>query len=264
MFCATSRLLGAFEPQIPGGRSAALGGAGVAASLDVWSAFSNPGALSAIPSRTLSLTYAPQQFGLSELARGAFSYVEPTNIGSFALSGTRFGFILYREVEFRFAFGTEITPAFSVGASVDYYHLTVERYGSASTIGLDVGMVLTVSEEVRWGFAASNINAPTLGDEKEKLPQVFSTGVSYQPFYGGAIIVDLVKELQFPVELRAGIEYTVFDLIALRGGASSDPSLLCAGVGVHYDAFCIDYAFTNHVDLGITHQFSISIDLGGI
>ena len=264
IFCVTSRLLGAFEPQMPGGRSVALGGGGVAAPLDTWSAFTNPGTLATLPSRSLALMYAPQQFGLPELARGAFSYVEPTGIGTFALSGTRFGFTLYREVEFRLSFGTPITPAFSVGASVDYYHLTIEHYGSASTFGLDVGMVLSVTDEVRWGFAAMNINAPTLGEEKEKLPQVFSTGVSYQPFPEAAIVIDIVKELQFPAELRVGVEYTVLDLIALRGGTSSDPSLLCAGVGLHYSLLQLDYAFTNHVDLGATHQVSLSVDLGGI
>jgi hypothetical protein len=158
----------------------------------------------------------------------------------------------------------EITPAFSLGASADYYHLTIERYGAASTIGLDIGLVLSLAEDVRWGFAASNVNAPTLGEAEEKLPQVFSTGITYQPLSGAAIIVDIVKEIRFPVELRAGIEYTLLDLIALRGGTSSDPSLLCAGVGVHYSAFRIDYAFMNHVDLGMTHQVSLSIDLGGM
>ena len=197
-----------------------------------------------------------------QLAHGSFTYVEPTSIGAFALSGSRFGFDLYREVDLQFSYGRDINDLFSVGGSVHYYHLSIERYGSASTLGVDVGMVARFTDQVQWGFTAFNVNGPAIGTARERLPQVFATGLAYLPIPEDMLVADLEKDIRYPVELHAGVQYSLLDLIALRVGTMSEPSVLSAGLGIHYSLIQLDYAFTNHVDLGPTHQVSLSVFLG--
>jgi hypothetical protein len=252
----------AFEHLAQGSNSIGMGGAIIAELSNPWTAFSNPGGLATMDGRVLSLYYSPQPFGLKELARGSFSFVEPTSIGTFAASGSRYGFELYREVDIQVSFGRMINDMFSAGVSVHYYHLSIERYGSAQAIGVDVGLLAHLTDQIRWGFAAFNANAPTIGRAKEKLPQVFSTGVAYSPMPEVTLAADLEKDIRFPVELHAGVQYLFLDLLAVRVGTTGDPSMLSAGLGIHLSLVRLDYAFANHEDLGPTHQVSLSLYLG--
>jgi hypothetical protein len=241
-----------------------MGGASVAEPQNLWAAFSNPASLASLDQRSLSLFYSPQTFGLKELARGSLTFVEPTPIGFFAFSGSRFGFELYREATASVSYGRSLSDLFQLGASFNLYSLSIQNYGSAAAFGLDVGMLIHIASDVHWGFAALNVNAPTIGSAKERLPQVFSTGFSYNPIPEATIGADLVKDIRYPTELHVGIEYTLLETVNLRGGVSGEPSTLDAGVGIHYTFFQLDYAFSEHPDLGMSHQFSLSLLLGDL
>ena len=264
LLCGATGSKSAFEHLAQGSEAIALGGACVAQTNSPWMAFHNPGGLPSLESRSLSLHYSPQPFGLKELARGSFSFVDPMSIATFAVSGSRFGFDLYREIDLQGSCGVAVNDLFSLGASIHYYHLGIANYGAASTWGVDVGLLACISEEVCWGFSAFNVNAPTIGAARERLPQVFVTGLAYSPIVEATLLVDIQKDVRYPAELHAGVEYLILDLLALRAGTTNDPSILSAGLGIHYSFVRLDYAFSNHAELGASHQVSVSIDLGGL
>ena len=257
-----SRMDAAFEHLMKGSNVIATGGASTAILNNPWAAFCSPGALSSIPGRVASFYYSPQPFGLKELSHGSFSYVEPTALGAFALSGSRFGFELYREVDVQLSFGRGVNDMFSVGGSVHYCHLSIERYGSAHTFAVDVGTLARFTDRVQWGFTAFNVNGASIGAARERLPQVFVTGIAYLPVPEAMLVADLEKDIRYAVQLHAGVQYSLLDVIALRAGTTTDPSILSAGLGIHYSLLQLDYAFTNHEDLGPTHQVSLSLLLG--
>lgn len=263
-FLLVQTTFAAFEQSNQGSRSAAMGGSLVALGGNEWSAFVNPAALRTIGERTVSLFYAPQPFELKELSHGAASYIEPTSVGSFALSASQFGFELYKETRVALSYSDEFAGVVKGGVNVNYYSLNIHNYGSASTIGIDVGLLVDVSDDVRWGFAAFNLNAPTIGAAKEKLPQVFSTGVAFIPVREATIAASIVKDIRYATELHVGIEYSLMEMIALRAGTTSNPNTLNAGIGIHYAFAQFDYAFSSHSELGMTHQFSLSLTLGEI
>jgi hypothetical protein len=259
--CIHCEVYAAFEHLVRGSSAIAMGGTSSAVTHNPWMAVLNPGGLPTVESRVISFDYSPQPFGLKELSHGSFSYVEPTAVGTFAASGSRFGFELYRELDLQASWGSTISDALSAGVSLHYYSLSIEHYGSAQTLGVDVGFLAHVTDQIQWGFAAFNINGPTIGSAKERLPQVFVTGVAYSPTPEMTLAVDLEKDVRFPLEMHAGVEYVFLDLLAVRAGTISDPSLLSAGIGIHYSLVQLDYAFTHHPDLGGTHQLSLSLHL---
>ena len=262
LLCAFSSAQSAFEHMAHGSSTIAMGGTSSGVLNNPWAAFCNPGSLSTLESRTLSLYYSPQPFGLRELARGSFSYVEPLTIGTVAVSGSRYGFDLYREVDVQLSYGRGINDMFSIGGSIHYYHLTIEKYGSASAMGADLGLLARVTDEVQWGFAAFNVNGPSIGSSREKLPQVFVTGISYAPTSDAVLVADLEKDIRYAVELHVGVQYSPLEVLALRAGTISEPSVLSVGLGIHYSLIRLDYAFTNHSDLGATHHISLSLSFG--
>lgn len=253
---------GAFERVTSSSRSVAMGGASIAATNQIACTTSNPSLVACPTCCVLSLEYVPQIFGLSELSQSSVTCSIPTSIGAFAFSGTTFGFDLYREVTLTATYACHVGDELMVGVSLDWYHLSIRDYGSAATIGADVGLVATLTEQIHWGFSARNVNAPAIGGEDERLPRVFSTGFTYQPAAEVTIALDLVKDILYPTELHIGTEYSILELLDVRCGTSSDPSTYSAGVGVRYSFFRLDYAFSNHEDLGMTHQCALSIFLG--
>ena len=254
----------AFEPFACGSRSSAMGQSLVALRGNGWSAFENPAVLQTVVTRTLSVHYVPQPFELKELARVAASYVEPTAWGSLALSASQFGFELYKETRVVLSYGDDILPSISAGVNLNYYSLSIRNYGSASTFGVDVGLLVDVSERVQWGFATFNLNAPAIGAAKEKLPQVFSTGVAFHPIDDATLTAGIVKDVRYTGELRFGVEYVLLEMVAVRAGTTNEPNTLNAGIGIGYAFIQLDYAFSSHNELGVTHQFSLSLSLGDL
>ncbi len=253
----TANALGAFEKRSQGSPAMMLGGPTMASSEDPWATFMNPAVLQLNNERLLAISYAPQPFGLKELSRASVMVVEPASFGHLSFSASKFGFELYREITFSLSYGATVSNAFHLGVSLNHYGLTIKNYGSASTIGIDLGGVVEVSDDVRWGFAATNVNFPKLGESEEPLPQVFATGVAYAPFDVGVIALDIVKDVRHSPEVVVGLEYVVVQSVRLRAGVCTEPSVLNAGLGLSFDFVRLDYAFSSTADLGFTHQASL-------
>jgi len=257
------RVDAAFEHMPRGSNVVATGGASTAILDNPWAAFSSPGTLPSITGRVISFDYSPQPFGIKELAQGSFTYVEPTSAGTFSISGSRFGFDLYREVDFQVSYGRSVTDLFAVGGTLHYDHLSIERYGSAHAFACDIGTLARLSDCLQWGFTAFNVQGASIGASHERLPRVFVTGIAYQPIPEAHLAADLEKDIRYPLELHGGVQYSLLDVIALRAGTTTDPSVFSIGLGVRYSLLQLDYAFTNHEDLGPTHQVSLSLFLAG-
>lgn len=254
----------AFDPFPVSGRVVSMGGASTALKNDPWAAFSNPAALPTVAERMISLMYSPQPFGLKELARGALTFVEPTSIGAFALSGTRYGFDVYREVTASLSYAHEAVEGIRWGINLSYYSLAIVEYGSAATMGIGVGVLVDLTQSLTWGFNAHNINRPSIGAVGERLPQMFAVGLGYQPIPRTIIALDVVKDVRYPASMCVGVEYMVLDLLTLRAGTASEPATMHAGLGLEYSLLRLDYAFSSHQQLGLTHQASLSIRLGDL
>jgi hypothetical protein len=144
-----------------------------------------------------------------------------------------------------------------------YYRLAIQGYGSASTLGVDLGFLWIPSRDVQIGFSGTNVNAPVIGRSRERLPQTIGVGGSYAPTPGLLILCDIVKDVRYPAELRLGIEYSPAAPVALRAGAGRDPATFGGGIGLNLYPFVIDYSVVRHQALGFTHRFGLTIRLGG-
>jgi hypothetical protein len=262
LICCVHHAQGAFERPAQGSEIIAFGGTSVALVDNGWAAVLNPGGLATLEQGRLSLFYVPEQYGLRELARVSFSFVEPTPMGNFALSGSRFGFELYRELSVSMSYAAHVTEAFHIGVNVAWYGVSIKNYGSQKCLGVDLGILVDLTQDIHWGFAATNLNSPTIGRGEEKLPQLFSFGVSYQSLDHVLLALDVLKDIRYPTELHLGIKYTVLDLLDILGGAASDPSIVTAGIGLHLSGLRLSYSCMRHPELGMTHSFSVSLDTG--
>ncbi len=100
-------------------------------------------------------------------------------------------------------------------------------------------------------YSGSNINQPL----------IYNLGVSYFPIDLTTLNFSISKEIDFPISLRFGVEYSIFENIFIRIGTHNEPNIYSGGFGINYSLFTINYAITSHQELGLTHQFDVIIDI---
>jgi competence ComEA-like helix-hairpin-helix protein len=252
-----------FENIDIGAKAISLGGAFTSLANNSSAIYYNPAGISQIPYREVSVFYSPAPFGLKEMSYGALTYAEPTKVGTFGLAGKTYGFELYRETQATFNYANSFRKRIYFGLNLNFYNLKIQNYGSASTFGVDAGLLAYLTDFLRWGFSATNLNRAKIGQSKEKLPQVYRTGLSVQVRKELNFVLDIEKDTRYNASVKSGVEFSLFDMAVLRAGVGSAPTRFAGGIGFFYSLLEVDYAFYNHQDLGLTHQASLTINFGG-
>lgn len=247
---------------VPGARQISMANSDVALSNDVFSLFSNPAGLSQFNWREIGIYYSPAPFGLTELSNGYIAYNEPFNFGSLSLGGMTYGFELYRESKIVLGCSYNYDNILFTGISATYHNFSIQSYGSSGTFYLNVGGLVYILDELRWGFSIDNLNKATVAEIDDQIPMVFVTGLSFDLINNLSLNLALEKDIRFNPSVKFGIEYDIIEYLSLRTGTSNEPSRFTAGVGINYSLFSLDYAFFTHQDLGLTHQAGIIISFG--
>lgn len=243
----------------PGARQNGLANSFVSIADDHWSPFYNSAGIAQLNSRGIGVFYAPSPFGMSELATGAISYNEPFSFGNIGLTAQTYGFELFRENSFSITYANNFLQNFYAGIRVKYNSLSIQNYGSDSNFGIDLGFLAHLSNVLKVGFSAVNLNRPTWGETKDKLPQIFRGGFSYLPLKSVLLGFEIEKDVRYPFNLKFGLEYNLLEMFAMRFGYNNSPSKFAGGFGVSYSMFQINYAVSSHLDLGLTHLFGIDL-----
>jgi len=255
------RAHGAFQEGMLGPMVVGMGGVSVAVSGSCWGTATNPSLLSEQRIMNLSISFSPHRFGLTELATGGLLLVHPTPWGTFGAVISHTGFNLYREMVVGIGGGWRIGSGIHAGLSIRYFHLAIEGHGKDQTIGVQAGLLVNLNPKLNIGFSAGNLNSPVIGERRERIPQVYRTGISYKPATNVEVALDLVKDILHPLEFRAGFQYRLLNMLVLRCGTGVEPSQFGGGIGLELSSLGFDYAFTHHSVLGITHQLALNVDV---
>ena len=253
-----------FENTDVGARPTALGGAFTSLSDNSLAIFYNPAGLGQVKYREFSAFYSPAPFGLTDLSTASLSYSEPLNFGTIGAAFKTYGFELYRENNFILSYGNSYKNKIYYGANLNLYNLHIQNYNNATAFGIDIGAMAYIAKFLQWGFFGKNITGTKIGESKEKIAQVYRTGLTFQPENNIRIIGEIEKDIKYPISVRGGLEYSVIDFLDIRFGVGSQPTIFSAGIGLNYNLFSFDYAFTKSEDLGFTHLGTVSVNFGGI
>ncbi len=228
-----------------GARELAVGQATTALQDTDWSIFGNP-ALMSENEGTVSF-FGVRYFGLSELTDMAFSGSYPTKFGVVGAGAHRYGDDLFNENRLRLGYKHSFS-GFHFGAILNYNHVAMGGgYGSAGALGIDVGLAAPIISGLWIGAKATNINQPEYGSlNNEKLPRELSIGLSYKLSDRALFTTDIVKDVQFPISYRGGIEVSIIDNLVGRVGTTTEPLTFSSGFGYGMDFWAINIAVQRH------------------
>jgi hypothetical protein len=162
----------------------------------------------------------------------------------------------------------------SLGATLRYLNEGMLN-GNANGLGADVGATWQPVDFLCVGVSVQNIGGTLWWNTGHSDPVLttFRAGIEAS-FLKNSLRaeLDMLKPLQQPEEAALGLQYTLFNIVSVRGGMSLDIDAASmhssypdygVGVGVHYSFFGFDYGlWIPDSDLGLTHKFTISFLLG--
>ena len=246
----------AFEERLYSTRAAALGGA-YAAMLNNHSAiFGNPSSLGYNDNRKLNILYG-RSFGLKELANTGISVPFNFELGNIEIGLSRFGFSLYHEDIVSIGFGKRILNKAAVGIALRYLSTEISGYGSAATIGVDLGFSLKINPRMNIGVSAKNVNAPKLSKSESPLARSARIGASFAVEDNVLLIAEYhMEENQIDV-YRIGSEIEIFSDQYLRFGITNNPSSISMGFGIKLNKIDLNYSFNSHQYLDASQFFSL-------
>lgn len=270
-------LAGLFDDRYPSARTTAMGGSGVAVANDVWAAYYNPAGLSRLNQPVVGTSYL-RLFNVSFLHNffGAAAYPLPGKYGTASITLQYFGVNyegndLSGEYTLAFSHGfyllKDLNSSLSFGYSLKAYHWTLGEslewgdLGSATTFGLDVGLLASIYSRTYMGIYFLNLNNPQIGTyTQHDLPQRVVVGLAYQPYDGVTTSLDFNRTIGVgDMQVWGGAEFKIIKNLDLRFGGTTNPNRFSAGVGLHFAQFNINYAVVTHSELGETHQMGLIV-----
>ncbi|MFA5104601.1 MAG: PorV/PorQ family protein [Candidatus Margulisiibacteriota bacterium] len=257
-----------------GARPLALGEAYTALGDDVSSLLINPAGLAQINQPQLLSMYNQWFGGINQrlalfamptkagvLAIG-YSLLDSGDIQGYDNSGTMASVFSTSASSINIGIANKFRENFFWGLSVKSINERLENV-SASTYAVDGGIKYILNPKLSVGASVLNLG-PGLRfiSETTSLPLTARAGASYATKLFDKYLnigTDLVYYAD-GTKICIGAEYFIHDILVLRGGSYGNS--LRGGVGINVDFLSIDYAYSPHVDLGATHQVSVSIKFG--
>jgi hypothetical protein len=224
----------------------------------------NPASLATTKGTYLLTSFSPAPFGISELNEGGAGCALNTKIGGFGTAASVFGCPLYKEYTGRLSWGNSLGSMIDIGLSFSWYHLSIQNYGSSGTAGLDAGVIVHCTPSVHGGFVITNVTRACIGPSREPIPQTLAVGAVVDLMPQVSVSIEAFKDIQFPVSIRYGFEYTPMNVLSFSLGTSTEPSVVAGGIGFSFSYFHFDYAIQYHQPLGISHTVTLIVSFSPI
>lgn len=243
-----------------GSRASALANASVAES-EIWSVSHNQAGLGFYPHFAIGFHHE-NKFVVPEYSLHAMALTLPGLNGTLGFSYSYFGYKVFNESKFGLAYGTAFGNKFAFGIQLNFHHTYLEGdYGNRNALSVEGGLQYKPTDKI---VVAAHVFNPTRSTISESvldtIPTIMKAGTSIRPFEKILVSLEVEKYLEEAVNIKAGLEYLLFESLFLRGGISTEPLTSTFGLGYKMKKLSADIAFTHHEILGFTPHFSLQVE----
>ena len=144
----------------------------------------------------------------------------------------------------------------SLGLRLNYHQLSVKDLDSRGGISIDAGGISKFNE---YNFLSAYLTNTTLSRvfPKDLLPVYFRIGWINTSLEYLRIHFSLEKEVDLPLLLSAGLEYSPVEWISLRIGLSQEPLKFHGGLGLRWEKWALDFGIMKHPLLTMRHELTL-------
>ncbi len=260
MITGLSQLFGAFEHYPSSPSAVATGYTLVNTQLNPIDTFNDPASVILFDKINIGITWG-EKFALKALSHRSAVVAGSLNNWYLSAGASIIGDKLYSETIWGFVTGKQIKKRLVLGASIMVYDLKIKHYGQDRSVGINLGWRAGLNENINWFGSLKNINAPTIGQSNELLPQVISSGLLYDPSEKLNLVIEWEQETLHESRIKFGGQFMLMPWFGIFTGHASSPGQLTLGFNVAFKKMKINYAFSTHSYLDISHYMGVGITL---
>ncbi|MEM8523024.1 MAG: hypothetical protein AAGG68_00200 [Bacteroidota bacterium] len=247
------------QSSLAGARGAAMGSTGILFT-DINSAFVNQAGLANLEGFAGNV-FAERRFLNSPINSISGAAAAPVSFGTFAITINSFGIENYQEQKIGLAYARQLLKGLSIGVQFDYLSTNIPLYGNVGVFTFEAGLQAQLLQDLQFGF---HLYSPAQIDlvEEVPLPTIYKAGLAYTPSDKVFLIVEVEKDIDYPVRFKAGAEYQFSETFFLRTGIATQPTLASLGIGVLFnERLAVDISASYHQILGVSPSVGVSYQL---
>ena len=254
MACTVSAQV--FMPPFENAANLAMGGASTAWQQPL-NGMTNPAQLANAPKIGV-LAYSALPYGIVGWQSHGFQAMKKVQQRSgVALEVLHSGIEGYAEQRLQLSYGRRLSEKLALGANIMGMRVAADEYGSRNAVSFAVGITAQPLPTLQLGAMVQNPIPQKI--DTFTIANILKIGAAWQPSEAFVVSVDMSKDLERPVQLRAGIEYRPNATVRLRVGARNAPSRMALGAGFALkNGLRIDFASEWHPVLGLTPAGMVS------
>jgi len=228
---------------------------------DVFSFTNNQAALGQLKSAAAGV-YGERRFLLNETSLYSAALAVPSSLGNFGVNVKYLGYKNFNESQVGLAYGRSLGKKVDIGVQFNYYGYRVPTYTSASTVNVEIGALVHLTDKLNAGVHVYNPIGGKFSKTDEKLTSAYKIGLGYDASDKFFISTELVKEENYPVNLNAGMQYRFAKQFFARAGIASANSVSYVGFGLAWNNLRLDISASYHPQLGISPGLLLIMNLG--
>jgi hypothetical protein len=243
-----------------GARFMAMANAGTALE-DVYSVGSNQAGIASLIKAELALTFKEHNYSFNELSIAAYSAF-PTYIGVLGVFASNHSLKQdFNEFKGGLTLSRFLVSNFAIAGTLSYHQLSILEHGINNVLSFDLGLQYRLSQSLLLGIHLINPFAYVgIENSQYKVPAQVRIGASYIFSSQILLAIDSEYDLEDFYDFRLGLEYSVVNMLKIRGGTSLAPFKQYVGVGVNLNKVSIDGATSFHPQLGMSSQLSLKYE----
>ena len=153
------------------------------------------------------------------------------------------------------AIATKVRSRVGLGIRIRLLSLSGEGFAGTARTAFDLGARVQLTDETALGLMAWNAGGASPGF----LSRGGALGFGFDVSREATLTISIRKDAGRQTGTRMGIEIRPTPRASLRVGAGSHPESLTAGAGLEVGPIRLDYAASEHSELGLSHRVSIQL-----
>lgn len=216
---------------------------------DVFSFVNNQAALAQTKTAAAGV-YGERRFLLAATSMYSAAISLPSSRGNFGMNLAYAGFKNFNEHQLGLAYARSLGPTVDIGLQFNYYGYRIPAYNNASTVTVEMGALLHVTDYLNVGIHVYNPIGGKMVKTGEQLAAVYKMGLGYDVSELLFVGTELVKQENTPVNLNAGVQYQFEKQFFARMGIATATASTYGGVGICWNNMRLDISGSYHPQLG--------------
>ncbi|MFI5156588.1 MAG: hypothetical protein ACHQEM_10395 [Chitinophagales bacterium] len=228
--------------------------------LDAFS-FTGNQAVLAYSRKLMAGIYSSRKFLIDELEYTNAALSFPAASGGIGFQITHFGFSQYNESELGISYGRKLGKLIDLGIQFNYYTIQITGYGHAHNMHAELGLILHLSDHLHAGIYVYDPAGIKLnGLSNESLSSIFKTGIGYEVSAQAYFQLDLIKEVDQPIDADASLHLILTENLFCGLGIQTNSFSPYGWAAWSWKKLKLGISVSHHPQLGFTP--GIYIEMG--